>query len=445
MRRTTANRRATLAAAAIGLLPVMLCAQDPGDPEWLEREVEKGLGPLHMPEELREPVEKVIVVSGRRVADQEVDGSYGRATPGLVGGMDRGSRMGTISKEVGGVPIYFPIPGTQLPGAILGGIIGLSQREIQEFRDQLTEQLVNSESPPLRSDGLALDAFWEIRRQEPHLESHLFSTNLEIPEDADAVVHTDFDDLAIEIDGREAVITTSVIAKVQFPGDDRKVYETRISYRDRDELGNWTANDNALWLSYQNFARHYLGRAVGEDLFNRIAVDHELLPAASGDTTFRGERAQHLATNALTPTLAWTLEPGEAQGAIADVVETASVAWDIEIFDDRQLVYDAKDLPEPRHRLGYPLEPCATYRWSVRPVYRADDRVRFGEWMRFDHEPQQSNRGKRREKSPEDKASEAREALRARLDFGKGIMGRSASTAQAYVQDFATLEVGCSR
>ena len=355
--------------------------------------------------------------------------------------------MGTITKEVGGVPIYFPIPGTALPGAILGGIIGLSQREIQAFRDELTEQMLNSDSPPLRSDGLALDAFWEIRRQEPLLESHLYSTNLDIPEDADAVVLTDFNDLSIEIDGKEAVITTSVVARVQFPGDDRSVYETIISYRDRDTLDNWTADGNALWLSYQNFARHYLGRAVGEDLFTRIAIDHDVVPVASVDTSIRGKNPRHLETDATVPTLAWhmTLDERPADEDRADLIERGRVTWDIEIFDDRQLVYDAKELPEPRHALAWALEPCSTYRWSVRPRFQTEDRIRFGEWMRFAHAPEPSTKKKRGKQSEEEVAAEARAALRARVDFGKGIIGRSASTAQAYVQDFAMLDVGCDR
>lgn len=420
---------------------------DPSDPGHLDRELARSIGPPHMPESDRALIDKVIVVSGRGEASGEVDGTYGKATLGIPGGMEAGRRMGTISKEVGGVPIYFPIPGTALPGAILGGLFGLTQEQVQAFRDRLTEDLVNAENPPLRSDGLAIDAFWEIRRRE-ELDSHLFSTNLEIPEDADAVVYADFDELSIDVDGKDAVITTSVVARVMLADTGRNVYETKISYQDRDSLSNWTENDNAAWRSYQNFARFYLGRAVAADLFNRIEVGRRLRPIDGEDTAFvRRNEDQHLETDSATPTLAWHYEPGEggADAALLASHPDAALRWDLEIFDARSLVYDAKELTEPRHTLNYPLESCGQYRWSVRPVYLLDGERRFGDWMRFEYRPpKDSDNRRRRSKKREREAAAAEKAAEAaRIDFGKGLMGRKVSDAHAYTQDFATLVVAC--
>jgi hypothetical protein len=65
------------------------------------------------------------------------------------------------------------------------------------------------------------------------------------------------------------------------------------------------------------------------------------------------------------------------------------------------------------------LEPCKTYHWSVRPSYHVRDDIRFGEWMRFDSDTDSPTR--------------------------KGIVGRNASDAPAYIQDYALLEIKCGR
>ena len=437
----------TILAALIGTSGVAE-AQNPNDPNALDRQIsEAGRAPAipHMPESRRAAIDKVIVISGDEVrADQEVDGTYGRATPGLVGGMDAGSRMGTITREIGGVPISLPIPGTALPGAILGGLAGVTMREIQEFRDELTRDLVESDSPPLRSDGLALDAFWGIRRLD-HLESHLFSPTLEVPEDADALLKTRFDELSIDVQGKEAIITTSVVATVHLPSEGRDVYRTVIRYRDRDTLGNWTANDKALWHSYMNFARYYLGRELAADVFGRVDLEQELTPEKSVDTKLDRKNRQRVTTDSVTPTLAWTLKVngGNAYGSWVEAIDPARVRYDIEVFDDRQLVYDAQAVGGLSHRLSYPLEPCSSYRWSVRPVYDANGSTRFGEWMRFD-DATDDEKASSRKKSKKQIKQEA-EAAKERAEFGKGLIGRQASLAPAYTQDFAELSVACNK
>jgi len=69
----------------------------------------------HMSEALRSSIKKVVVIAGESPANQEITGSYEKDTPGLVEGMDSGSKIGTISKEIGGVPINIPISILTIP------------------------------------------------------------------------------------------------------------------------------------------------------------------------------------------------------------------------------------------------------------------------------------------------------------------------------------------
>lgn len=380
----------------------------------------------HMPVALRSAVDKVIVIAGQGPASETVKGTYEKETAGLVGGADAGSRMGTISKEIGGVPINIPIPGLAIPGMIFGGITGATKREIQEFRDALTEELVNDESPQLRSDGLAIDVFWAIRKL-PTLESQLFSPTVEIPGDTDAVLYVNFNDVGIDIQGKYAVITASASATLRRLSDGQNVYEAEIRYQDRDTLSNWTDNENALWRQYSNFARYYLGREIAADFFNRVKIDHELRPLVTDSTKKDRKNERKLVTKSVTPTLAWELKINGASkydGWPASVDE-ANIFYDIEIFDDRQLVYDAEKLADPSHTLTYELEDCRSYRWSVRPSYRVNGETRYGEWMRFETEVE------------EDEETES--------IVKKGLVGRKASEAHAYTQDFALLDVECGR
>ena len=391
--------------------------------------------PPHMSEEIRAGIDKVVVISGRGIADQDVTGSYERDTPGLVGGIDAGRRMGTISKEVGGVPVNVPIPGLQLPGAILGGLTGATRRQIQEFRDALTEQIANAESPPLRSDGLAIDTFWGIRKR-PRIDSNLYSANVEIADDTDAVLYVAFDDLTILVDGADAIISTSAVATLRKHPEGAALYESVVYYEDRDRLRNWTANDNALWRDYTNFARYFLGREVAADVFNRVQVDHEIRPSATDTAKMARREANTLVAVSAAPTLAWEseLKSGPAD-TWAREIDESQIVYDLEIFDARQLVYDAQGIPGSSHTLPYELEACQTYYWSVKPSYRVDGEVRYGSWMRLP--PPEPAKKKRKKDAEEEEAAKPAGITK------KGVFGRRASEAPAYVQDFARLRIEC--
>ena len=87
----------------------------------------------HMSEALRSTVKKIVVIAGESPANEEITGSYEKDTPGLVGGMDSGSKIGTISKEIGGVPINIPISILTIPGAIYGGLSGQLSGRFRSF------------------------------------------------------------------------------------------------------------------------------------------------------------------------------------------------------------------------------------------------------------------------------------------------------------------------
>ena len=396
-----------------------------GAPEPSSTYVQQQVSPIaHMPESLRADVRKLVVIAGESPAVDSVTGSYDKETDGLVGGMNEGAKIGTISKDIGGLPVSIPIPVIGTLGSIYGGISGAAKEEIQEFRDTLTEQLVNADSPPLRSDGLALDAFWAIRRL-PAIDSHLFAPSTSMPNDADAILYVSLDGVTIDVQGDEAIITTSATATLRRTSDGRNVYDTVIHYQDRDELGNWTENDNALWREYTNFARHYLGRELAADVFDRIELHHELRPVETDTAELARKNKLKFVSESLTPTLAWEFElkGGDDYGSWAESIDESAVTWDIEIFDNRQLAYYEKEVPGSSHTLTYELEPCKTYRWSVRPVFKAGSDTRFGEWMRFAPD------------SEDDGEAESR----------KGVFGRQASATPAYTQDFAILEIECKR
>lgn len=374
----------------------------------------------HMPEALRSEIKSVVVVAGDVPTNREITGTYEDVTPGFYGGVSDGSRVGTVSRQIGGVNVSFPIPILTFPGAVIGGITGKAKRELQEFRDAMAEDLARANSQPLTNDGLALDVYRNLQGL-PELESKLFAPTVPVPEDTNAVLYTSINDITIAVDDDEAILTASAKLTLRRLSDEKNVYVRVIEYQDRDNLSNWTANDNALWHDFANFARHYLGREISAEAFDRIELRHELRPKAT-DTLKPVKKNDWQATSrSPSPTLAWelTLLGGNDYGAWADAITEADIDYDVEVYDNQRLVYSQKKVPDPVHTLGMPLEACKTYRWSVRPSYRIGDDVRYGEWMRS--------------VSASDEKT------------GLSIMGRQASAAPAYTQDFAMLGIGCSR
>jgi len=241
----------------------------------------KILSDSHMSEALRSPIDKVVIVPGEGPAGQAVTGSYKKGTAGLYGGMAAGQQAGTvISKDVGAVSLGIPIPILTYPGMIIGGITGATQKEIQEFRDTLTKDLAEASSLPLANEKIASDVYSGVRKL-PNLEPKLFAPTTPIPEDTDAIVFVSLQDVSIEVQGNEAIITTTAKATVHRRSDETDVYAKTIQYQDRDTLSHWTDNENALWRDYASFARHYIGREISAEVFYAVSLKHTLLPMKS--------------------------------------------------------------------------------------------------------------------------------------------------------------------
>lgn len=376
----------------------------------------------HLSESVRTTIKRAILIGGESPPQEEISGSYRKETAGLVGGMNEGSRLGTISQEIGGVNVNFPIPILTIPGAIFGGLSGATQREIQAFRDALTRELASAENKPLTNDGLALDVYQELGRLT-NPETRLFAPSVPIPEDTDAILFVSFEDVGIDVKGDEAVLAVSAKATVRNPGDGLKIYETVVAYEDRDTLKNWTANDNALWKDYANFAAHYLAREITAVLFGRVEPAHELRPSESRTVSRVKKNDWFGITASTTPTLAWELLPTTSLSPALAGANDASIYFDVEIYDNQRLVYSQREVPGATHTLGYGIEACRTYRWSVRPSYHLDGYVRYGEWMRSKPQPDADNT--------------------AVVPADNGNVGRKASQAPAYIQDFAQLQIRC--
>ena len=205
-------------------------------------------------EALRSSISKVVLVPGDVPVAEEVAGDYDQSTPGFYGGAAAGADAAVIKTQMGPVAVNFPIPILQLPAMLAGGIAGATKKEIQDFRDALTEDLQDASSQQLTNEKIASDVYYEIR-EAPGLDPHLFARGVAIPEDVDTVLYMSVKEVVIEVEKSEAIITATVKAALKLNGDERKTYETTIRYQDRDTLRNWTANDNAAWQDFKNFSR----------------------------------------------------------------------------------------------------------------------------------------------------------------------------------------------
>jgi len=362
-----------------------------------------------MADALRGELTKVVVQTGDAPGGRDLTGSYEKQTKGLGGGMAAGSEIGKgVGMDVDGIPVNIPFPILTLPGAILGGIAGLTEKEIQDFRDALTKDLARQSSQPLSNQALASDVFWGLRRFAD-VEPTILEPEASAPAGTDAVIYVSLTGMSIDAREDEAVIRTSARVSVQRVTDGAVVYAREVAYEDRDDLKAWVGNDYALWHEYTNYARHYLGREIVALLYGRIELGIDPRPEKSVDVALVKRDPWQAKSETLLPTLAWGL--GESGTGDLDV------RWDLEIYDAHRPVYKATDLVGSTHGVGQALPGCGTYRWSVRPVFDFGTETRFGEWMR-------------------DAAA---------VPAGNGNVGSRASAGPAYTQGFATLTIKCGR
>ncbi|MBT8083489.1 MAG: hypothetical protein KJP08_03300 [Gammaproteobacteria bacterium] len=363
-----------------------------------------------MSEELRESIGRIVILPVDGESSEAVTGTYGRETLGLAGGIAKGADMGTVGIEPGGIPIGLPIPFLREIGAIAGGIFGASDRMRQELRDRMAEDLAQAIDQPLSNNALANDVYWGLRNVAG-VDPKLFAPTTPIPADTDAILFVNLDEVVLNVQEDEAIVTTMGTAVLKRFSDGTTLYRREVSYEDRDKLKNWAKNDFVLWGEYREFARYYIGRELAAELYERVQVDHALAPLASDNVKRDREDAWLGKTRALSPTLAWESTLGENRAA----ADGAQILWDVEIYDARRPVYQAKQVAGTQFKVDVPLEKCTTYRWSVRPTYHRDGKKKNGEWMRRLGATDQNN----------------------------GNIGRAISAAHAYIQDFATLVVDC--
>ena len=363
-----------------------------------------------MPDEVRNAVSRIVILPTAGSSNESITGTYDQETLGLAGGMAKGAEVGSVPVEVGHVPINVPIPIVREIGMLVGAVTGARQRTIQDMRDRMVDDLAKAADQPLSNVALATDVFWGLR-EVANVEPKLFARTTPIPEDTDAILYVHLDQVTLNVQEDEVIVSTSAVARVQKYSDGTTLYRATAMYEDRDELKNWAKNDYALWRAYSEYARHYIARELTAILYDRVAVGHKLRPAQHESIKPGATGAWSGATRALTPTLAWDFE---LVGS-AEATDGATIAWDLEIYDETRPVYQALKLPAPKHTLDVPLEACKTYRWSVRPTYTKDGVTKSGTWMR----------------------------RKFAGTHGNGNSGRAISQAHAYVQDFALLEVDC--
>lgn len=374
--------------------------------------------PTHMSDALRTSIKKIVVLPTTSPVSQGIAGSYEKQTPGLLNGADDGRRIGTFSKDIGPVVFVQRFPVLELAGMLFGGISGDAKRRIQNFHDALTEDLAQAAGDPLSNDALASDVFWGIR-DVPDLDAKVFALTTPIPGDTDSILYVSMTDIIINVQDKNAIITTSASASVRRMSDGAHVYEKQVQYQDQGELKDWTKDDNAHWRDYANFARHYIAREISGEVFERVDLQHELRPKETDNVDRVKKNDWQGVSKTLSPTLAWesNFKGGDTYGSWASEIDEADISYDVDIYDMHRRVYSAKQVPDTSHTVGIEL-PCKTpLRWSVRPAYHVGSDIKFGEWMRFNTD----------------------------ADSGNGNVGKNIDDAPAYLYDFASLEIKCRR
>lgn len=411
-RRSLGSWRALfMLATSVLLAPVWAAAKEPvPQVEPLVRD----LGAL-MSEENRSSVKKIVVLPGATLASSGVAGSYQEPTLGGSGGGIQVGGGPSVVRDIYGIPVGLSFPIFSISSGGSGKSGGVSRKE-QEFRDALTKELAEAASAPLSNDALATDVFWRLR-EVPTLDTRIFAPTTPIPADTDAILYVRFSDSLIDVQGDEAFLTMSATAVMSRISDGAPLYEHLVNYRDRDKLENWTKNNNEAWHDFSAFSRHYLGREIAAELYERVNVQSELRPKETATVVPAKNDEWHAVSKTTTPTLAWELRlgDGDTQAEWAKGLDPSAIAYEVEIYDKHRIVYAAKNIRESQMTVDLELEACKTYRWSVRPSFNIDGDIRFGEWMRWDP------------------------------DSANGNDGKAASVAAAYIYDFASLEIKCGR
>jgi hypothetical protein len=369
------DRLSGIAAITVATLATGGC----GSPFYMGQQPSVAYTPTtpHMSEKLRNQIRTVSVVAddGRPVL--WIDGDYGASVPTVGEGTREGAKMGAraageVLSEDPRAWLLMPII---LPVAIIGGsVVGASaakfEQELQAFRNGLADELA-AEDPdrPMPNERLA-EAFTAYLHGVDGLEV--------VAEGADAEIKLAVTSIDVITDEEDAVIRTNAYAVLRSGKDASVLYSRRFDYSERDTLRNWAADDAARWVPYAEHARNYFAAEMAADLFETIHVRHVLRPAKVGG--FSGQWSAH--ARSLQPTLAWELFLlGDDEHANA--IDAGEIIYDLRIFDDGRLLYEARRIPGNTHKITLPLPDCRSLAWTVRPVYRVQGKTRAGSWMSY--------------------------------------------------------------
>jgi hypothetical protein len=337
----------------------------------------------HMSEQHRAAIGRVALRASEARPSLVVGGDdYGKQGGEVSGGVAAGVQItGQMVAEDPRAIILAPIvlPVAMIAGAITGGVVA----EMREARKDLADELMKDNSRPLPSEVLVNELHSQLTKVAG-IKSTIVPTQASLPDDADAILVAEVRRLTVTIEGGDAIMDIEAVAHLRRDPGGPILYSQSYSVEDRDSLRDWTRNDNALWDDYVESARRKIAQRISEDFFQQVQLRHVLRPVYN--ESYRGRPQgdySSVSVQTLTPTLAWELIllGGDQYIENVDEVDEAKAKYSLEIYEANRLVYDAEAIPSTSHTVQEALQPCLSYRWSVRPTYEVSGNKRVGEWM----------------------------------------------------------------
>lgn len=325
----------------------------------------------HMPERIRASISAVHVQAGQGAPDLYLGGDYGDPGPtagdgaseGAAGGVQlTGEMVAEDPRTLILVPIVLPV--AMLAGSIVGAAGAKIEQQVRQYRDELTDDMLDESGANLPSAGLADELRGFIERVR--------DVELAGPADADATLTITLTEIAIIIEDNDAEMTATAMVSLA-DRDGGSLYKSSYEYTDRDTLRNWAKDDNSLWDQFKVNARRHIARLASESLFQLVATRHVLRPR---DNDWKQQ------VRAARPTLAWDFVLLGGDDYDATDIADRPARFDLEIYDGTRVIYAAHNIEGSEHTLAEPLPNCKTLGWTVRPVFTMDGKERAGEWMR---------------------------------------------------------------
>jgi hypothetical protein len=332
--------------------------------------------PDHMPESIRTGVNSVVILADTTKPILQIGGDYGQYVPtvgeGAAGGVAAGAKVsGAMLAEDPRAIIILPfiLPVAMIAGGIGGAAAAKIEQELAEFREGLTDDLVDVGDRPVPGERLVAQ-----------MHAYLNSTNSidSVSVNSDATLTVSVTDISVDTENEDATITTFTTGVLTRNFDQAVLYSETYKYSERDKLRNWTANDNAEWVAYAERARDFIVTEMAADMFETVRLRNVLRPVKSESFTggWSGRAKSH------HPNLSWELFL-LGDDPYAFEIDEDKIRFDLRIFDGSRLVYEARRIDGTSHMPDEPLPKCKDLRWSVRPVYQVEGQVRAGDWMQY--------------------------------------------------------------